>query len=201
MKLKKIWKGKENKELAHEKCINLIKKRLIKLKNTKNDDTPVKIIDMGCGLSHIAQYFCKQERKTLYKNRRVYNFSINSNNFLLEFINIDHKKHPLYPNHIDIIEMNMKNITKKFDDMSIDIIVFCASLWGTKNDIEDYIENSRRILKSDGYLIIVDHLRNKIGSKKEKQENLSKSCFDRFEKLESFFDAMVVEIRDKASKV
>ena len=60
----------------------------------------------------------------------------------------------LYSNLKDVIQADMADLSQVVSDMSYNICVFCLSLWG--KNYEDYFKEAYRILKRNGFLIIVE---------------------------------------------
>ena len=88
-----------------------------------------RIIDMGCGMNKL---------KTIVGNDR-------------QVQGIDHIN---VSNDNTVIEADMKNLKGIIEDNSMNVAVFCLSLWGT--NYKEYFTEANRILESEGKMIIVE---------------------------------------------
>lgn len=93
--------------------------------NERNDNNI--IADMGCGLAKLS--------KIVKQNNQV--------------ISVDH-----YSEDDNVIQCDMSDISEFIKDNSIDITVFCLSLWGT--NYLDYIKEAYRITAKRGLLYICE---------------------------------------------
>jgi superfamily II DNA or RNA helicase len=109
----------EQNDRPHERIIAELNK--IKTKRQKL------IVDMGCGLAKIAEYF---------KNDRRF-----------QFINYDHVS-----TKENIIECDIKNMP--LEDDSVEICIMSMALWGS--NCEEYVTEAHRVLESGGKLYIID---------------------------------------------
>jgi ribosomal RNA-processing protein 8 len=109
----------EQHDRPHERIITELNK--IKTKRQKL------VVDMGCGLAKIAEYF---------KNDRRF-----------QFINYDHVSTKENIIECDISEMPL-------EDDSIEICIMSFALWGS--NCEEYITEAHRVLESGGKLYIID---------------------------------------------
>jgi superfamily II DNA or RNA helicase len=109
----------EQNDRPHERIIAELNK--IKTKRQKL------VVDMGCGLAKIAEYF---------KNDRRF-----------EFVNYDHVS-----SGENIIECDIKNMP--LEEYSIEICIMSMALWGS--NCEEYIREAHRVLETGGKLYIID---------------------------------------------
>ena len=135
-------------ELNHKKCIDLIESICKKTK-----ESCIRVLDMGCGSAQIAQHFYnRSEEKFVYKNE----IDGQIKTIELEIISVDFIRNQFVPDCIKIIECDMCEISTRLN-VPFDVIVFCCSMWGSIQDIQNYIEQARNLLKiRRGKLIILD---------------------------------------------
>lgn len=88
-----------------------------------------RIIDMGCGMNKL---------KTVVNGNKTVQ-------------GVDHVN--ASPD-VTVIEADMSNLNGIVDDNSMDVAVFCLSLWGV--NYKDYFTEAYRILDNDGRMIIVE---------------------------------------------
>jgi 2-polyprenyl-3-methyl-5-hydroxy-6-metoxy-1,4-benzoquinol methylase len=131
-----VWENEPDEIVPIKKCITIIKQLTPNLPN--NDD--IVIIDMGCGLAKLAQHFKP------VNNMRV--------------ISIDHRRHPLVPADIVVLEADMKNATVTIGEKIAYFVVFSLSLWGNTENITRYIHVATDLLKLNGYMILIDAKKN-----------------------------------------
>ena len=128
-------------KLAHEVVIERIEKFLTAYPDRKDI---VQIVGMGCGMAEIAHHFHDRP--------------------LLKIINVDNRRTQHVPTHIEVIEMDMSKISQKCHPKSIDFLIFCLSLSGTKENVKNYLTEAKKILKDSGKIIIIEKRNNKINN-------------------------------------
>lgn len=77
-----------------------------------------------------------------------------------------------------VIACNMNNIP--LEDESIDVAIFSLSLWGTKNDINDYFKEAYRVLNYGGQIYVAETNKRytTLNDKKQLVEQLNKIGFE-----------------------
>ena len=88
-----------------------------------------KVIDLGCGMNKL---------KTIVDKTRTVQG--------VDHVNISSDQ--------SVIEADMSNLNEVIQNNSMDVAVFCLSLWGT--NYKDYFTEAYRILDSDGKMFIVE---------------------------------------------
>lgn len=88
-----------------------------------------RVIDLGCGMNKL--------KTVVDKTRTVQG---------VDHINVS--------NDQSVIEADMSNLKEVIQNNSMDVAVFCLSLWGT--NYKDYFTEAYRILDSDGKMFIVE---------------------------------------------
>ena len=127
-----MWKEyhmerEENKKSWNEDPLNVIADRL---NNENFICTKNKVIaDLGCGTNKL---------KTLVNYYKQW--------YSFDHIAIDGNK--------DIIEADISNLKDYLEDNSIDIAIFCMSLWGT--NYMEYIKEAYRYIRPNGLMFIVE---------------------------------------------
>jgi len=157
-----------NFTLNHEYCIESIKSYC-----SKNAliSSSIKILDLGCGNAQIAQYFFNaNDQKFVYKSK--------SREFNLDIINIDYLRHKSVPSYIKITETEISRALSLFEIKQeyFDIIIFCCSLWGTDQDVLNYIINARKLIKKSGRIIIVENNKNLTENSRRKTELITRKA-------------------------
>ena len=138
-----MWEKEPEEIVPVQKCIKIIEDITIIKKLAKTDD--IVIIDMGCGLAKLAQHF-----------KPVDNVKV---------ISIDHRRHPLVPSNINVLEIDMKNVTLEIIGNKLaHFVVFSLSLWGSAKNIADYIHMATELSKLNGYIILIDAKNNMVNN-------------------------------------
>jgi SAM-dependent methyltransferase len=181
---RKLFVDKKIK-LNYEYCIDYIKNYCNK--DFLNNNV-VRILDLGCGNAHIAQHFYDSKNQEY-----IYDSKTKNKKFKLDIQNIDYLRHKHVPQYITINETNISSVSTYLGEEHFDIIIFCLSLWGTGDDILNYMKEARKLIKNTGKIIVAENNKNFIHSQKitsfifEKTSNLFNF---RFKDLNNDFSLM-----------
>jgi len=67
--------------------------------------------------------------------------------------------------HIDVLQMDMKNITlDTIGNKLTHFVIFSLSLWGSRENITNYIQAANELLKLNEYMILIDNKNNMINN-------------------------------------